>query len=413
VKAGWEVKPLGKVCELKPPKKLAKAALAETDLVSFAGMSELSELQADFKEAEARPLSMVYSGYTYFADGDVLVAKITPCFENGKMGIARNLTSGIGFGSSEFVPLRTNGEIVPEFLFYYLLRDRFRTDGAKVMSGAVGHKRVPHDYFLELLTPIPPLEEQKQIVAVLDAAFEGLTRAKENAEANLQNARDLFESGLETQLENSNAEMTEHSFGDTGVLQIIDGDRGKAYPKKTDFKQSGHCLFLSTANVRSDGFKFDNCQFITKEKDAELRKGKLCKRDVVLTTRGTIGHIGLFDEGVPFDEIRINSGMLILRPNEERLLADYLFEIFRSRVVREQIEKETSGAAQPQLPIRTLKELRFSIPRSLKEQANLVSGIKEHQKSCAELLEHFTTKLTDIADLRQSLLQKAFAGELT
>lgn len=97
MKADWEVKPLGEVCTLKPPKKLAKAELKDDELVSFAGMSELGELQANFKEAEARPLSKVYSGYTYFADNDVLVAKITPCFENGKMGIARNLTNGIGF----------------------------------------------------------------------------------------------------------------------------------------------------------------------------------------------------------------------------------------------------------------------------------------------------------------------------
>jgi type I restriction enzyme S subunit len=139
---GWEEKKLIEVCELKPQKKEARDKLKETDLVSFLPMEDLGVLNKEILGVKERQLKDVAGSYTYFADNDVLMAKITPCFENGKIGIARNLVNGIGFGSSEYIVFRTKGEIVPEFLYYFLSRNEIRDEGRKYMSGAVGHKRV-------------------------------------------------------------------------------------------------------------------------------------------------------------------------------------------------------------------------------------------------------------------------------
>ena len=105
---------LGDVCEFKPKKSLSKAYLTDNAQVSFGPMEQLPIGQKYFTPIEQRDLSSVYSGYVYFQDGDVIYAKITPCFENGKMGIAKNLTNGVGFGSSEFVPIRCSEKILPE-----------------------------------------------------------------------------------------------------------------------------------------------------------------------------------------------------------------------------------------------------------------------------------------------------------
>ena len=113
-------------------------------------------------------LSEVEGSYTYFADGDVLLAKITPCFENGKLGLARNLKNGIGFGSSEYIVFRTSESLNSEFLYYFLLRQQFRDEGAKRMMGAVGHKRVAKEFIETSLIPLPPLHVQDTIVANLD-----------------------------------------------------------------------------------------------------------------------------------------------------------------------------------------------------------------------------------------------------
>ncbi|WP_112052463.1 restriction endonuclease subunit S domain-containing protein [Helicobacter monodelphidis] len=94
-------------------------------------------------------------------------------------------------------------------------------------------------------------------------------------------------------------------------LNIVDGDRGKNYPTQNDFLSDGYCLFLSTKNVRSSGFDFAECQFISKDKDSILRKGKLEMNDIVLTTRGTIGNVALYNEKVKYQNMRINSGMVI------------------------------------------------------------------------------------------------------
>jgi len=102
LKQGWEVKKLGEVCIIRPPKDEARKKLKENDIVSFVPMEDLGINQKEFVASKDRLLKDVVGSYTYFANEDVLLAKITPCFENGKLGIARNLTNGIGFGSSEY-----------------------------------------------------------------------------------------------------------------------------------------------------------------------------------------------------------------------------------------------------------------------------------------------------------------------
>lgn len=155
----------------------------------------------------------------------------------------------------------------------------------------------------------------------------------------------------------------------TAPLEIIDGDRGASYPQKNDFMEQGFCLFLNTGNVTPTGFSFDKCQFISEAKDAELRKGKLLRGDVVLTTRGTIGNSALFGKSIEFDQVRINSGMVILRADNKRLTPEYLYLYLRSRYFKDEVERLRSGAAQPQLPIRDLKQAIVEIPPILEQDA--------------------------------------------
>ncbi|HHK6950901.1 TPA: restriction endonuclease subunit S, partial [Streptococcus pneumoniae] len=98
------------------------------------------------------------------------------------------------------------------------------------------------------------------------------------------------------------------------LFDIIDGDRGKNYPKSDELFSEEYCLFLNTKNVTKNGFSFDTKQFITKTKDKLLRKGKLERYDIVLTTRGTVGNVAYYDELIKYKHLRINSGMVILRP---------------------------------------------------------------------------------------------------
>lgn len=152
-------------------------------------------------------------------------------------------------------------------------------------------------------------------------------------------------------------------------INIIDGDRGKNYPNGSDFTSSGYCLFLNAKNVTASGFSFEQTTFISKAKDELLRKGKLKRKDVVLTTRGTVGNVAYFDDKVNFNNLRINSGMVILRSDREIVNSTYLYWLFRSPIIQEQIAQIRTGSAQPQLPISIMRNLEFMLPSFFEQKA--------------------------------------------
>ena len=151
-------------------------------------------------------------------------------------------------------------------------------------------------------------------------------------------------------------------------VEIIDGDRGTNYPNGNDFTNRGYCLFLNTKNVPNTKFDFTECMFITKDKDEILRKGKLNRKDIVLTTRGTVGNIAIYNETVPFENIRINSGMVIIRNLNTELITDFIYQELKSPLFKTQVLTSLSGTAQPQLPIRDLNKINLVIP-TLPEQS--------------------------------------------
>jgi type I restriction enzyme S subunit len=140
-------------------------------------------------------------------------------------------------------------------------------------------------------------------------------------------------------------------------IEIIDGDRGVNYPQKSDFSKTDYCLFLSTSNVTNTGFDFNSPDFISKEKDEDLRKGKLKKGDIVLTTRGTVGNVAFYNDKIPYENIRINSGMILLRADTQKIHPYYLYSFLKSNLFKKQVISQGSGSAQPQLPIGSLKNI--------------------------------------------------------
>ena len=116
----WPLKPLSEICEIRPAKSEVKGKFESTEHVSFVPMKDLGIGQMNIEHSETREFGKVYPNYTYFADDDVLLAKITPCFENGKLGIAKNLVNGIGFGSSEYIVFRPNKDVCKEWIYYFL-----------------------------------------------------------------------------------------------------------------------------------------------------------------------------------------------------------------------------------------------------------------------------------------------------
>ena len=317
-----------------------------------------------------------------------------------------------GHCSSEIFPIMVNDKLEREFLYYWFINST-TVDKINATSTGARMPRANMKAVLDFEIPIPPLEEQKQIVAILDQAFAAIDQAQENIQQNIQNAQDLFQSKLNQIFSQQGEGWEERNLSDELLVKMIDGDRGKNYPKKADFLPEGHCVFMNTGNVRTNGFDFKNVMFISEERDNLLRKGKLQRDDVVMTTRGTIGNLGWYNSEVKYDHIRINSGMLIFRVNREEILPEYLFSLFRSPVVTKQILDMTSGAAQPQLPIKTLVKFKIPVNPDLTEQKKMVVKIQQMELMQEELLSTYQNKILNLEELKKSLLQKAFNGELT
>lgn len=155
-------------------------------------------------------------------------------------------------------------------------------------------------------------------------------------------------------------------------VDVLDGDRGKNYPTSDDFDISGHTLFLNASNVTNDGFLFQDNQFITEEKSNSMGNGKLEEDDIVVTSRGSLGHIAWYNADissfVPY--ARINSGMLILR-NKKEVETEYLYHFMKSSKGQSQISFISFGSAQPQLTKKGVEDLEVILPIKRDEQVQL------------------------------------------
>ena len=180
IPANWDPVRLRFLLELSPSKSEV-GDLPEDRKVSFVPMESVEE-EGGLDLGESKQLEEVVDGYTYFRDGDVLVAKITPCFENRKGALATNLTNGIGFGTTELHVLRPKEGLDERYLFYATMSHPFRKVGESTMYGAGGQKRVSDDFIRNLRWPIPSLDEQRAIAAFLDRETERIDALIEKKE---------------------------------------------------------------------------------------------------------------------------------------------------------------------------------------------------------------------------------------
>lgn len=190
------------------------------------------------------------------------------------------------------------------------------------------------------------------------------------------------------------------------AIDIIDGDRGVNYPKQEEFYPEGDCLFLNAGNVTSKGFNFSACSYITKEKDSILRKGKLQHGDVILTTRGTVGNAAFYNETMTFSEMRINSGMVILR-NLGVVSPEYIYSALRHEYLQKLMTLYASGSAQPQLPIKDMKRMKI-----IKPGTKTMERFTEMSADIYNQISLLIMKNQALAKQRDMLLPRLMSGKV-
>ena len=173
--SAWPAVNFGEVVQINPRIGTDRPALSMP--VTFVPMAAVCEYTGSILSPDVRQFSDVAKGFPIFAENDVLFAKITPCMENGKAAIARNLKNQIGAGSTEFFVLRPSEQILSEFIFHFIRRPHFRAICKANFTGSAGQQRVPKSFLEKTQIPLPPLDVQRRIVGLLDRAAEIRRRA--------------------------------------------------------------------------------------------------------------------------------------------------------------------------------------------------------------------------------------------
>ena len=395
-----EEKPLPIIDEREKPHELPQGwqwvrlgdyALKVTDYVASGSFASLKEnvlitnepnyaimvKTADFSNGFSKNLTYTdQHGYEFLKNsnlfgGELILSNIGSI---GKVFIVPYLEKPMTLASNTVMVKVTDDELI-KYLYYYFVSPLGQRT-LKGISSGTSMMKFNKTQLKNTLVPIAPLEEQRYIVSLLgktEAIIDG--RKKElNKLDDLIKARfvELFGDPLINSQGLDTMPMTE-------VCEIIDGDRGKNYPTADEFSNEGYCLFLNAKNVTASGFNFDNCMFVSKEKDEALRKGKLSRGDVVLTTRGTLGNLAFYTDEIPFEHVRINSGMVILRMKQEVLDEVYFIEQFKMQLADIK-EKIASGSAQPQLPISTMNKIQILIPK-IERQKQFADFVRQVDKS--------------------------------
>lgn len=300
--------------------------------------------------------------------------------------------------ASNTVMIKTATPELTDYLYYYFLSPAGYKSLLSISSGT-SMLKFNKTELKKLEIPIPDIDKQRRIIAVMDKVSNLISLRKQQLAKLDELVKARFVEMFGDPVRNSMGLPTEPM---TTVCAIIDGDRGKNYPKQDEFSDTGYCLFLNAKNVTATGFSFESRMFITKEKDNALHNGKLERGDVVLTTRGTLGNLAFYDDSVPFENVRINSGMVILRMNKSVMTEVFFIEQFKLQL--QSIKgKIASGSAQPQLPISTMNKIRILLaPMTLQEQfATFVEQADKSKVAVQKALDE--TQL-----LFDSLMQKYF-----
>lgn len=403
---GWAETTIEQIADFNPKHD---PAVGPDEYVSFVPMPAVCEFDGEIVGAEVRTYSEVSRGYTHFRNGDVLFAKITPCMENGKAAIARSLTNGIGCGSTEFHIIRPSEAIDSNFLWRFLRQRSFRVDAESVMTGAVGQRRVPTNFLKARPFHLPPLPEQRRIVAKLEV----LDASRKRARADLDLIPALVARAKQAILAKAFRQDGSEPGGwsKTALGDLMDDVRyGTA--KKCDYG-AGVTGVLRIPNVQKGAIDLSDLKHADFE-PSELEKLALRKGDVlVIRSNGSVDLVGRCAVVTSVAAGLAFAGYLIrLRPKKGLLDPEFLGHFFATPETRRHLAyaaKSTSGVHNVnseqlkalQVPVLPLTE-QYEIVRRIESAFAKIDRIAAEAASASKLLDR----------LDQALLARAFRGEL-
>jgi type I restriction enzyme S subunit len=417
----WGVKRLRFVAALNPSKSEVNGLDRET-FVSFLPMDAIGE-DGSLRLDNEKPISDLESGYTYFQDGDVALAKITPCYENGKGALMQGLLNGIGFGSTELIVARPKpDQVTGTYLHYLFISPDFRAIGESHMYGAGGQKRVPDAFVRDFATAVPPIPEQTQIATFLDretAKIDALVAEQRRLMALLKEKQQAVISHVVTQGLNPDAPMKQSGvewLGDvpehwaTRTIAKVSTKITNGFVGPTrDILVDAGIPYIQATHIKNGRVNFDEGYFVRPEWSNGHAKSILCEGDVLIVQTGAgTGDVGL----VSVNEVGFNChALIIVAPDKELISGPFLSAVLLSTYGQEKLTSIETGAMHPHLNCGEVKFVEVPLP-PLSEQAEIVAYIGE----MTDRYETLTTEAQRAIDLlqerRTALISAAVTGQI-
>ena len=418
IPAHWDSTRLRFVVETRLSKKEVSTFNPETE-VSFVPMEAIREY-GGLSLDSTKPLSEVLDGYTYFRDGDVIVAKITPCFENGKGALAKGLSSSVGFGTTELHVLRPSSEVEARFLLYLTFGNHFRLIGEASMYGAGGQKRISGNFVRNFRHPLPSFSEQQAIADFLDretAKIDALVAKKERLIELLQEKRTALITRSVTRGLDPNAPMKDSGVEWLGeipmhwdvkrVKWVARMESGHTPDKKVDaYWNDGDIPWVSlndTGYLKNHDYIGDTAYYTNELGLANSSARLLPPRSVVFSRDATIGLCAITERSMAVSQ------HFIAWLCSEAVSPEYLLRVFDA--MRSELERLTMGATLRTIGMPEVKTLTTPVPR-VDEQGNIVAHI---QKECLRvhlLVAKVEEAIRHFKELRTALISAAVTGKI-
>lgn len=408
MKAGWEVKQLGDIAQVKGGKRVPKGYKLSSEPTDFPylrvtdfaddGTIDMSDLRYVSAEVHRE-----IKNYVIFSDD--LYISIAGTI--GKTGIIPEELDGANLTENAcrlvFLPGISN-----RFIYYFTSSSTF-IEQAGLNTRTTAQPKLALERLKTISLPIPPLPEQQRIVAILDEAFGSIATAKANAEKNLQNARALFESHLHEVFTQRGEGWVENKLA---VLTTKIGSGATPRGGEESYKTDGISLIRSL-NVHDYGFKYSKLAFIDDEQADGLSNVVIQNRDVLLNITGaSVARCCI----VPDDVLpaRVNQHVSIIRPISDKLDADFLHYLLISQPYKDQLLQTGAegGSTRQAITKAQIQDFIVAYPPAIKDQKTIVTELDSILEETQHLELVYQQKLTALDALKKSLLDQAFRGEL-
>ena len=385
---GWEIKKLSEVCQVE------KFQGIYTNL-PYVGMENIESNTATFIGSN-QPQSVKSSTFK-FSSKHILYGRLRPYLNKV---LSPNFE---GHCSTEIFPIKPSEYLDRNFLLYWFLMD----STVKRINATCTGARMPRaniNSVFEFDFLLPPLPEQKRIVAIADEAFEGIDRAIRNTEKNLSNARELFESYLNSKLlpiVSSNLTQTLSSVTDL----IVDCEHKTAPTQETGIPS------IRTPNIGKGYLIFDNVNRVSEEiYELWTRRAKPEPGDLILAREAPAGNVGVIPEGY---KVCLGQRTVLIRPNKKSVDSQYLAFLLLHPLMQKRLLAKSTGATVQHVNMKDIRELAINELPPIQTQRDCIEDLKQLESQSNRLESIYRQKIAVLKELKQSILQKAFTGELT